>query len=343
MTEHFWLGMVIIFVGGVLNGSFPLPMKYARWRWENTWLVFVLVALILIPWVLALGFVPNLGGVYSSVPTRVLLYPLILGFLWGIAQTTFGIGLKALGMALAFSVVAGLGALVGSFLPLLILNPADLFKPRGLLLIASLPILIVGLFLYAKAGRRRDTEKPSTVSADDVGKMSFGAGLGICIFTGVVGTCWNLGFALSGGLIAKSADLGASQSTSAYAVWPLLLGAGAIPNLLYCAYLLTRNKGWGVFASAGWAREVFLGASMGVLWLAGIVTYGIGATLVGRYGTSVGFALFVTAVILASNSLGIVAGEWKGTTPLTRRLLYAGVGIIIFSVIVLSLGGLFSA
>ena len=37
MSGHFWLGMAIIFVSGVLNGSFPAPMKYSRrWRWENT-------------------------------------------------------------------------------------------------------------------------------------------------------------------------------------------------------------------------------------------------------------------------------------------------------------------
>jgi L-rhamnose-H+ transport protein len=342
MNEHFWLGMVIIFVGGVLNGSFPLPMKYARWRWENTWLVFVVVGLIIIPWVLAGGFVPRLGAVYSNTPGRILILPLIFGFLWGIAQTTFGIGLKALGMALAFSVVAGLGALVGSFLPILLMNPADLFRPRGLLLMASLPILLFGLYLYAQAGRRRDSEKPTTASSDDVGKMSFAAGLAVCIFTGVVGTCWNLGFALSGGLVAKSADMGASQVTAGYAVWPLLLGMGAIPNLLYCGYLLTRNKGWSVFAGQGWAREVLLGAAMGVLWLSGIVTYGYGTSLVGKYGTSVGFALFVTAVILASNTLGIVAGEWKGTAPLTRRFLYAAVAVIVLSILVLSAGGLFS-
>jgi L-rhamnose-H+ transport protein len=342
MSEHFWLGMVIIFVGGILNGSFPLPMKYARWRWENTWLVFVFVALIGIPWTLALGFVPRLSEVYTGVPTRALMYPLILGFLWGIAQTTFGIGLKALGMALAFSVVAGLGALVGSFLPLLLRNPADLFRPRGLLLIASLPILLFGLYLYAKAGRRRDSEKPATASSDDVGNMSFAAGLAICIFTGVVGTCWNLGFALSGGLVARSAEMGASQITAGYTVWPLLLGAGAIPNVLYCGYLLTRNKGWGLFAGRGWAREGLLGAAMGVLWVSGIMTYGYGTTLVGKYGTSVGFALFVTAVILASNTLGMVTGEWRGTATLTRRLLYAAVGVIVLSILVLSSGGLFS-
>ena len=341
MTEHFWLGMAIILFGGVLNGSFPLPMKYARWRWENTWTVFTVVGLILIPWALAVGFVPHLGVVYDEVSLRALLFPIIFGFLWGIAQTTFGIGLKTLGMALAFAVVAGIGSLVGSFLPLIILNPSDLFKPRGLLLMASLPILIVGLFIYAKAGRRRDAEKPSTVSVGDVGKMSFGAGLAICIFTGVVGPSWNLGFAFSGDLLHKGAELGATQVTSGYAVWPLLLGAGAIPNLIYCFYLLSRNRGWGLFFGSGRGRELLIGSAMALLWLSGVVIYGYGASLVGKYGTSVGFALFVPAQILASNTLGLLSGEWTGTALVTRRLLYAGVGVIVLAVLVLSLGGLF--
>ncbi len=341
MAEHFWLGIAVILASGILNGSFPLPMKYARWRWENTWMAFTVVGLILMPWALALGFVPHLREIYAGVPTRALLYPVVFGFLWGIAQTTFGIGLKALGMALAFSVVAGIGALVGSLVPLLLLNPADLFRPRGLLLMASIPILILGLFLYAKAGRRRDKEQPPPQSSDSAGSMSFAAGLAICIFTGVVGPSWNLGFALSGDLARKTVEMGASQTTSGYAIWPLLLGAGAIPNVLYCAYLLTRNKSWPTFAG-GFIKESFLGSAMAFLWLSGVVIYGVGATVVGRYGTSLGFALFVPAQILASNGLGILAGEWKGASRETKRLLAAGVAVIVAAVIVLSLGGFFA-
>jgi len=38
--------MVIILAAGVFNGSFALPMKYARnWKWENTWMVFSVVVL----------------------------------------------------------------------------------------------------------------------------------------------------------------------------------------------------------------------------------------------------------------------------------------------------------
>jgi len=342
MTEHFWWGVAVILVSGAANGAFPLPMKYARqWKWENTWLVFSVTALLVLPAILALGFIPDLGGVYRSVPARALFYPIMFGFLWGIAQTTFGLGLKALGMALAFSIVAGLGALVGSLAPLLLVNPADLLRPRGLLLFASIPILFVGLYLYAKAGRARDREHATVAPTGGASGMSFRAGLAICVFTGVVGPSWNLGFALGGDVITKSLEQGARAATASYAVWPLVLTAGFLSNLLYCVYLLLREKSWRLFGAAGWAREGALGVVMALLWLSGIVFYGLGAGLIGRYGTSVGFALFVSAQILSSNTLGILSGEWRGATPPTRRLLVLGVGIIVLSVIVLSLGGLF--
>ena len=342
MTEHFWIGIGVVLLSGAVNGSFPLPMKYARvWRWENTWLVFSLTALLILPWALAGGFVPNLVTVYRDIPGRVLFYPILFGFLWGIAQTTFGVGLKALGMALAFSVVSGLGALVGSLLPLLIQDASDLIRPKGLFLLASIPILLAGLYLYARAGRARETEQPAALATAATAGMSFAAGLAICVFTGVVGPSWNLGFAMSGDIVRTSLDLGATPVTSVYAVWPLILGAGFVPNLLYCVYLLFRRRSWRLFVAPDCARETALGVSMGLLWLAGIVLYGLGATLVGRYGTSVGFAAFVSAQILASNTLGILSGEWKATSAHTRKLLTAGVAVIVAAVIVLSLGGLF--
>ncbi len=67
----------------------------------------------------------------------------------------------------------------------------------------------------------------------------------------------------------------------------------------------------------------------------------IGATLVGRYGTSVGFALFSASIILAANVGGILSGEWKSTSVRTRRLLAVGMAAILIAIIVLNLGGLF--
>ena len=80
---------------------------------------------------------------------------------------------------------------------------------------------------------------------------------------------------------------------------------------------------------------------MALLWLVGMLGYGIGATLAGRYGTSVGFVLLAASIILASNLLGILTGEWKATSPKTKKLLAVGIALIVASVIVLNLRGLF--
>jgi L-rhamnose-H+ transport protein len=343
MVEHFWLGMAVVFFGGVLNGSFTLPMKYSRqWAWENTWLAFALGSLLVLPWVLAAGFVPQLSQVYRGVGWRTLLYPMIFGFLWGIAQTTFGLAIRAVGMALAFAIVCGLVCLTGSLVPLLAFNSTDLLRPQGLMLLISMPILLFGLALYGKAGHRRQNEQAPPQSGGNEVRGSFKAGLAICIFTGIFGSNWNLGFAFSGNILRRSLELGASPVTATYAVWALVLSAGFVPNFLYCVFLLFRRRTWRLFSQENWPREMGLAVAMALLWVTAIVSYGIGATFVGKYGTSVGFTLYIAATILASNVLGFLTGEWKATSPGTKRLLAAGVAITLLSVVVLNLGGLFS-
>ena len=333
--------MAIIFVSGVLNGSFALPMKYARrWGWENTWLVFALVAFLVLPWLLAAGFVPHLGKVYQRAPGRALATPAAFGFMWGIAQCTFGLGIETVGMALAFAVVSGLACLSGSLIPLLVVDPGELFRPRGVLLLIGIPILLAALVFYSKAGRRRETEQIEGPAKQSRVGYSFTAGLGICFFTGIVGSAWNVGFAFSGPVLRGSAAAGAGPLTSTYAVWALILSAGFVPNLVYCSYLLNRNKTWSRFRGPS-LRDAMLGVAMAFLWLPGILGYGIGATLVGRYGTSIGFTLFIAAQILASNALGMLTGEWKQTSLKTKQILIAAIAVTLVAVVVLNLGGLF--
>jgi len=341
MVERFWLGMTIILVSGLFNGSFALPMKYTRhWKWENTWLVFSIVGIFFLPWFMAFRFVPHLAEVYQTVPTRVVVLAVMFGFLWGIAQVTYGLSLKAVGLAVAVAVVSGLACVSGALVPLLVLNPADLFRARGVFLLCSMPILFLGLATYGVASRLREKEQrpnPTEVSRG----VSFKAGLALCIFTGVFGSAFNLGFAFSGDIIRRSIEWGARPATGGYAVWALVLGAGFFPNLFYCLYLLLRDHTFAQFRQKDWLRETLLAVSMAVVWASGLFLYGAGATLAGKFGTSVGFTLFVAMSVLSSTVLGILTGEWKSTSPRTRKLLAMGVAAILISVVVLNLGGLF--
>jgi L-rhamnose-H+ transport protein len=341
MSAAFILGMSILFVSGLSNGSFAWPMKYARrWQWENIWLFFTFMALLVMPLLLTGTLVPHLRELYASAPWRELLPALIFGFLWGIAQATFGIGIAAVGMALAIAVVVGITGFLGSLIPMLVLHPEELFRPKGIALMISLPILILALALYGMAGRRREKEQESQNGRPVEHKMSFAAGLGICIFTGVFGALLNFGFAFSGPLQARSVRLGANPASSALAIWMPVLLAGFIPNLLYCSYLLFRNRTWSLYACKGWPKEAAMGAAMAVLWLGGVEGYGKGTTYFKGSGTSFGFAFLIASTVLASNLLGLFSGEWDGTSTRTRRLLNGAVATVLSAMVILGVGGM---
>jgi L-rhamnose-H+ transport protein len=342
VTEHFWLGMMIALGSGMMNGVFSWPMKYSRlWKWENTWAVFNLASTVVLPVCLVAFFVPHLVQVYRGVPERALVLPLIFGFLWGTTHVTIGLSIWAVGMALSFAVIAGMTSLFGSLIPLLVLHRGDLFRPQGLLLLGSMPVLFLGLWLFGKAGLRREKEQPAPSSPTAEPKISFAKGLALCIYTGAFAGSINLGFAFGGDVTRRSLELGANRVTATYAVWALVLLAGFIPNAAYCSYLLFRSRGWGLFTQAGAAKDWVLAITMAALWGLGVFGYGIGATVAGKYGTSAGFALWVAMTIVASSVIGGLTGEWKGTSPHTRRILAVAMAMVLVSVIILSLGGLF--
>jgi len=85
MNEHVGLGLVRIIFGGMLNGSFALPMKRMPfWKWENTWLVYSLIGMVVFPWLFAMATVPQLGQVYHQASWHVLTMALLLD--WDQAQ-----------------------------------------------------------------------------------------------------------------------------------------------------------------------------------------------------------------------------------------------------------------
>ena len=186
-------------------------MKYSRsWKWENLWLVFSVVGIFIVPWALAFGLVPGLMQVYADVAPRALFLPLVFGLLWGFAQVTFGLSLRMVGVALTFAVVSGLASLSGSLVPMLAFHPEELFRPRGLMLLLSIPFLIVGLIFYAIAGRRREKEQADPNAGPSTPKSSFATGMALCIFTGIFGSSYNLGFAFAGDVIRASQRQGSN-------------------------------------------------------------------------------------------------------------------------------------
>src|SRR6476469_9562716 len=138
-------GIALLVIAGVMNASFTIPMKFTKkWAWENTWGVFSVYALLILPAVVAYWTVPNLGSVYSQAGARAVILVALCGFAWGIAQVLFGLAVEAIGVALAFAIVLGLSAAIGSLIPLIRLHPEKMFTPAGLGVIAGVILVVAG-------------------------------------------------------------------------------------------------------------------------------------------------------------------------------------------------------
>lgn len=337
-NDNFWGGLLVIIVSGLISGSFALPMKFSRsWKWENTWFLYSTLAFLLLPWLTVWIAIPRLLSFIKSLEAGDVLPSFFFGFLWGIAQVGFGMGIARVGMAVAFAIVIGLCAVFGSFIPLAFLHPRALWSLRGVLLLASALILALGLTFYAQAGKERELDQNSGGGTSDTGR--FRMGLWICLFTGILGGLLNVGFALSGHISDRAMAAGASPIRATYAVWTVLLTAGYFPNLMYSVWLLRRNQTASVFQNQA-IRESLLALAMAVCWLGGMFLYGVGATITGRFGTSIGYAISVTALILWSSSLGILTGEWRGVQPSTFKRMQRGLAIVLVALFVASLTGL---
>ena len=114
MSEHVGLGVALVLFGGMLNGSFALPMKrMPAWRWENTWLVYSVVGMLLAPWLFAITTVPCLAEVYHRASGHAFFLVLLFGLASGTGSMLFGLGIARLGLALGFAIILGIICVVG--------------------------------------------------------------------------------------------------------------------------------------------------------------------------------------------------------------------------------------
>jgi L-rhamnose-H+ transport protein len=324
-------GVAGVLVGGILNGSFVAPMKkMSGWKWENTWLVYSLSGLLVIPWMAALTTVPNLGAVLTGASVAGIWRVLLFGLGWGVGSVLFGLGIARMGLAVGYGLILGLIAPIGTFLPLIVLHPEQLQTRRGTSLIVGTLIVVCGIILCAIAGKMREHDNTRP-------KQGFAIGLLICVLAGIFSPMLNFSFAFGGELQQRALDAGATRDAASNAIWPLCLTAGLIANAGYSILLFQRGGSWKLFRGApasywGWS------ALMGVLCFGSFIVYGAGANALGSLGAVVGWPLFMSMSLITSNTLGWISGEWSGAPPKAIRYAVTGMAILIVAITVIALG-----
>jgi L-rhamnose-H+ transport protein len=319
------LGIVLAMLGGALVGNCMSPLKRIRsWPWECTWLVFSFTSLLAVPCLLALIFVAGWPGVYASVDVSALLHSFLFGVGWGIAQVMFGISVVRLGMALAFTIVVGLGTVFGTLIPFFAGHEGDASTGGSILLMTGCGLMIVGVVASGYAGKLRELS-PSSVNS------GYLAGLIVAVISGLLSSMLNLSLAFGKPIAETFIRHGAVPSTSAFAVWPIALAGGLIPNVSYALFLLSKNRSWSKFESS-W-KDGFWSVLMGLLWIGAVAIYGVATRFLGHLGDSAGWAIYQITMVVTANVAGVLAGEWRAASRRASFVLGAGVIVLILATV----------
>jgi L-rhamnose-H+ transport protein len=328
VTHSLIIGLAIVMLAGVFQGSFMLPSKWMRgWSWENYWLIFAFSAYLICPWLLALATIPRLADVYRGAPPATVAWVTAFGFGWGIGAVTFGLGVDAIGLALGFAVILGIAATSGTLIPLIVNPPAGFTREQGAVTALSLAVMLLGVALCSFAGKWKEREEGPSPE-----RLPYRYGLLICVLSGLLSACGNLGFSFGGGIEQRAASLGASPTQAPNALWPLLTPPLLLCNAGYALYLLRRNRSASQYRAPGSLGNGMRAFAMGVIWMAGMSAYGIGASRMGALGKSLGWAILMSSMVLVANLLGILTGEWAGSPPQSRRRLALGIGVLLLAI-----------
>jgi L-rhamnose-H+ transport protein len=222
-------GLALTVLAGFMAGNCMLPSKFLRgWGWENMWSIFSVVSLVILPWTLAFLLVDHLGAVYRTVHPLQLIVPVVFGMCWGVAQVLFGLSVERLGLGLAYAIIVGMGAALGTLVPLFVAQRNALGRNTPLFVLTGISLMVVGIAFTTWAGRLRERRVQPGDSSHL--RTRYRAAVLLAVLCGFLAPMLNYSFAFGQDIAQRSIALGNSPLHAAYAVWPISLMGGILPQ-----------------------------------------------------------------------------------------------------------------
>jgi L-rhamnose-H+ transport protein len=358
MNPNPFLGVFLHALGGFAAGSFYIPYKKVRgWAWEVYWLVGGFFSWIIAPWVVGLLTCPGLLGVLRSTSSRTLLWTYLFGVLWGIGGLTFGLSMRYLGLSLGMALSLGFCAVFGTLVP-------PVFEGRiaglvattsGRVVLLGILVCLGGIAMCGRAGMRKEKELSEAEKKASIAEFSFVKGAWVAAFAGVMSSCMAFAFAAGKPIAEAAVAAGTRPLFQNFPVLIVALAGGFTTNFVWCAALSVKNKSGRDYlrvrpaevapgAAAPPARPVpsllsnyVWSALAGTTWYFQFFFYGMGTTKMGKYDFS-SWTIHMAFIITFSSLWGIAFHEWKGTGKPTRRLVVAGITVLILSTVVVGAG-----
>jgi hypothetical protein len=116
---------------------------------------------------------------------------------------------------------------------------------------------------------------------------------------------------------------------SVFPVWAFGAFSGAMLNLIYPAYLMTRKRSWGVLFT-NW-KEFGLTVIMGVQTVLALTLPGKGMLMLGVLGAAIGGGIQQAMQMAGGQGTGFISGEWRGVYGKPRWQMFSSIALLILA------------
>lgn len=245
--------------------------------------------------------------------------------------------MRYLGVALGQSIALGTCAGFGTLLPA-VFGGTDLFAGEGLILLLGVCITLAGIAVIGYAGSLRAQRMSEEEKLAAVKEFALTKGLLVALLAGVMSACFNLGLEAGTPVLDKAKELGSSDLFALNPVILLVTMGGFITNAVYCLFQNKKNKtGNDYFKVSGsvLTNNVLFCALAGILWYSQFFGLGMGKSFFSDHPVMLAFSwsILMSLNVIFSNVWGIILKEWKGAGNKTLVVLFAGMLILIFSLV----------
>ena len=337
------LGIFLHAIGGLAAGSFYMLFKKVRnWAWETYWLVNGFFTWIIMPWLIAILFVPSLPKVLVELNFSNTMWPFIYGICWGIGNLTFGLTLRYLGLSLGMAMVLGLATIFGTLLPPLTEGKFGALTNlrSGQFILVGILICLTGIIACGLAGLFKEKEMPAAEKQKYIRDFNFKKGIAAAFFSGIMSACFAFGMQAGKPVAAITAGYGTPEIWKNSVLLIILMSGGFICNATCCVYLNIKNKSVTDYRKGGsflLVNNYFFSALAGIVGFMEFMFYGMGTSKMGK-NDFISFSIHLAFVIMFSTMWGIISREWKGSGRKTVWLLVTGLLLLLLSTVLMGLG-----
>ncbi len=326
LSSQLLMAFALILTAAAMNGAYAIPLRFmTRWKWENTWAVWTVLAMLVLPVVTALATIPHLGETYAGTSPGTFALMGIFGAFWGAGVLMIGMSFPLVGVAVGNAVALGSAAALGSLLPLFGRQADKLGTRAGNQVLLGVAVLLAGVAVCGLAGRERERRQGMGIGSQ--GKAV--SGFLLALIGGSLTALLNIALAYGGTILDSVRKANPGSTMAANAVWVPVLFAGALPGLVYCLWLLRRNHSLSAYGGESTVEYWPLTVLMAALWFGSVLLYGVGVLRIGSLGPVVGWPVFMAGAVISSFAWGAIAGEWKKSGLKAVALMIAGVVLLV--------------